>query len=308
MDEQAKILLYKQLMKFEVMSKLKGHKLISWENYSKLNKKEALEYASDYRDLCSESFNKKAKMSERRPLYLELPEMDFEGEDLKDFYLHDFMPGYAKERNNGKKVFITTKVNLKDTGCIINMATIRPIIISLDGKTIREISADIRKCDFRGCTVFGKFQNSRAKLEYTDNNLPKDYVDRLINFKVPDEAILTTDNIYIAMQEGAIIRGIKGIEKVKQMVDYNFTNINEKIWNYRKVIRDYKIDISYTGAFIYQYGMESIGKENYYIDLEGRAKEAYIKGDMDYVEDVYKELDKETKSRLVSLALKDRKR
>jgi len=307
MDEQAKIILYKQLVKFEEMSKLKGEKLLSWETYCKLDKKEALEYASDYRDRCSEAFNKRARASEKRPLYLELPEMDFEGEDLKEFYLHDFMPGYSKERNNGKKLFITTRLNFKDTNCIVNMGTIRPIIISLDGKTIKEITADIKKCDFRGCTVFGKFQNSRAELEYTDENLPREYIDRLIKYKVPEEAILTTTDVYIGMLDGTLIRGIKGIEKVKQMVDYNLTDLNERIWDYRTVIRDYNIDISYTGVFIYQHGMESIGKENYYIDLEGRAKEAYINGDMDFVERVYKQLDKETKSRLVSLALKDGK-
>lgn len=134
MDEQSKIILYKQLMKFEMMSKIKKEKLISWEQYCELDKKDALEYASDYRDLCSEEFNRKAPKNKRRPLYLELPEMDFEGVDLSNFYLHDFMPGYAKDRSNGKKVFITTKINLKDTNCIINMGTIRPIIISLDRK------------------------------------------------------------------------------------------------------------------------------------------------------------------------------
>lgn len=67
------------------------------------------------------------------------------------------------------------------------------------GKTIKEISADIRKCDFRGCIVFGKFQNSKAKLEYTDNSLPKEYIERLINYKVPEEAVLTTDDVYITM-------------------------------------------------------------------------------------------------------------
>lgn len=215
--------------------------------------------------------------------------------------------GYAKERNNGKRVFIATNINLKDTGCIINMATIRPIIVSMDGKTIREISADITKCDFRGCTVFGKFQNTKAKLEYTDNNLPREYIDRLVNYRVPRDALLTTTDVFIAMQEGGVVKGIQGLEKVKQMVDYNFTTINENIWKYRKIIHDYQINIAYTGAFIYQYGMESIGKENYYIDLECRAKEAYLNGDIDYVESVYKELDKETKGRLVSLALKDGK-
>ncbi len=197
MDEQAKILLYKQLVKFEEMAKHRGGRLISWENYCKLDSKEALEYASDYRDRCGEEFNKRARAGEKRPLYLELPEMDFEGEDLSDFYLHDFMTGYARERNNGKKVFVTTKINLKNTGCIINMGTIRPIIISLDGKTIKEITADVTKCDFRGCTVFGKFQNSRARLEHKEENLPQEYIDRLIKFKVPDEAALTTTDVYL---------------------------------------------------------------------------------------------------------------
>ena len=104
------------------------------------------------------------------------------------------------------------------------------------------------------------------------------------------------------------MKGIKGLDNVKQMVDYNLVPLKEQIWNYRKVIREYNIDISYTGAFIYEYGMESIGRENYYINLEARAKDAYLKGDMDYVSKVYNELDKETKQSIVSLALKDRKR
>lgn len=59
---------------------------------------------------------------------------------------------------------------------------------------------------------------------------------------------------------------------------------------------------------MYQYGIESIGKENYYINLELRAKDAYLRNNMDYVESVFKDLDKETKRNLVSLALRDRKR
>lgn len=104
------------------------------------------------------------------------------------------------------------------------------------------------------------------------------------------------------------MRGINGIENVKQMVDYNLTNMKERIWKYRTLIHDYNIDISYTGAFIYEFGMESIGRENYYIDLNKRARDEYLKGNIDYVESVFKKLDKETKRKLVSLALKDRKR
>ncbi len=178
----------------------------------------------------------------------------------------------------------------------------------MTGETIKEIVADVTKCDFRGCTVFGKFQNSKAKLEYGDKNLPKEYIDRLEEFEVPENAVMTTDNIYLDMLEGKIIKGTNGIEKVKQMVDYNLTNIKENIWNYRDVICGQGIDISYTGAFIYQYGLESIGRENYLINLELRAKEAYKLGDMDYVESVFKDLDKDTKRSLVGLALRDRKR
>lgn len=175
----------------------------------------------------------------------------------------------------------------------------------MTGKTIKEISADIRKCDFRGCTVFGKFQNSRAKLEYNDENLPKEYIQRLGEFKVPSDSVPATDDVYIAMMDGNIIRGMSALDKVKQMVDYSLVNLKEGIWKYRTVIRDYKIDISYTGAFLYQYGLESIGRENYYIDLDGRAREAYLQGDLDFVEAVFKDLDKETKRSIVSLALKD---
>jgi len=174
----------------------------------------------------------------------------------------------------------------------------------LIGKTIKEISADIRKCDFRGCTVFGKLQNTKAKLEYTEDNLPKEYINRLLDFKVPDSAVLTTDDLYIAMMDGLMVKGMNGLERVRQMVDYNLVNLKEKIWNYRSVIHEHNIDISYTGAFLYQHGLESIGRENYYIDLDGRAREAYLNGDLDYVENVFKELDKETKKSIVSLALK----
>lgn len=145
------------------------------------------------------------------------------------------------------------------------------------GKTIREITADIKKCDFRGCLVFGKFQNSRAKLEYTQNNLPEEYIERLINYKVPEEAVITTDSVYLDMMEGKLIRGTNGLNKVKQMVDYNLSNIKERIWNYRTVIKDYNIDISYTGAFIYQYGMESIRKRELLYRLRRKSKRGIFK-------------------------------
>lgn len=76
------------------------------------------------------------------------------------------------------------------------------------GKTIKEITADIKKCDFRGCTVFGKFQNSKAKLEFTEENLPKEYIDRLLKYKVPEEAEITTDIVYLSLLESKPIKGM----------------------------------------------------------------------------------------------------
>lgn len=309
MDEQAKIILYKQLLKVELISKMKDEAIIDWEEFLKLNDKETLKYAIQYRDkalkgLCK---RKRIKETDKKEFYLELPEMNLEGEDLSDVYLHTFMPGYRKERVNGKKIFITTKINLKDTNCIINFATIHPIIISEDGTNIKEISADIQKCDFRGCICFGKFQNTKAKLIYTDKNLPKDYIERLEKYKVPENIELTTDYVYINMLERKPIKGMKDLDKVKQIVDYDLTSMGRDIWKYRESIKANNIDISYTGAFIEEYGFESIGKENEYIDLETRAKKAYQSGNIKYVEEVFDDLDKETKKNLVILALKDRK-
>lgn len=77
-EEQGKIILYKQLMKFEEMGKIKPSKLIVWDDFLHLNDKDILVYSSDFRDMCSEAFNKIAKVSERRPLYLELPDINLE--------------------------------------------------------------------------------------------------------------------------------------------------------------------------------------------------------------------------------------
>lgn len=132
MDEQSKIILYKQLTKFEEISNIKGEKLMPWGQYELLDDKEVLVYASDFRDRCANYIKKKTKKDLEKPLYLELPDMNLQGFDLHDFYLHDFMPGISKERNNGKKIFIASNINLNGTNCVINMGTIMPIIISLD--------------------------------------------------------------------------------------------------------------------------------------------------------------------------------
>ena len=171
---------------------------------------------------------------------------------------------------------------------------------------IKEITADIKKCDFRGCTVFGKFQNSKAKLEYTSENLPKEYIERLEKFVVPENASITTNIVYLDMIERKIVKGTNGLENVKQMVDYDLTSMRNNIWRYRDVIKKNNMDISYTGAFIHEYGLESVGKENYYIDLERRAKDAFLAGNIGYVEEVFKDLDKETRNKLVTLALRNR--
>lgn len=63
------------------------------------------------------------------------------------------------------------------------------------------MSADIRKCDFRGCKVFGKYQNSKSKLQFDENTIPQDYIKRLEEFRVRDNVRLTSDIIYVDMQD-----------------------------------------------------------------------------------------------------------
>ena len=94
---------------------------------------------------------------------------------------------------------------------------------------------------------------------------------------MPYEARITTDIVYLDMLERKIVKGTNGLENVKQMVDFDLTSMNKDIWKYRDVIKNNNININYTGAFIWEYGYDSIGKENYYIDLEERAREEYLK-------------------------------
>ena len=308
MDERSKIIIYKQLMKYEIIAKMKNEGPMEWENFAKLEDTEILRYAFSYRDKALEKFRemKNSKQNEKE-FYLELPDMNLEGQDLSGLYIHMFMVGFSKERNNGKMIFITSSVNLKDTNCVINFASLRPIVISEDGENIKEISADITKCDFRGCIIFGKFQNSKAKLEYKEENLPRKYIDRLMNYKVPESVEVVTDIVYINMIEGRNLKGLKEVDKVKQIVDFDLTSVKKNIWKYKDVIVKNEINISYTGAFISQYGLKSIGMENYYIDSETHAKDAYGEGNMAYIEEVYDDLSKDTKKKILALALRDRK-
>lgn len=304
MNEQAKIALYKQLIEIEKIVKME-EKVVEWEVFEEFDARKILKYAFSYRDRALEKFKKdKDDKKAESKFYLELPEMNLEGKDLSDIYLHMFMAGVSKERKNGKKIFITTNINLKDTNCTINLASLRPIIISEDGENIKEIVADVKKCDFRGCKVFGKFQNSKAKLEYGEENLPEEYIERLKKFEVLEDLEFRTDIVYINMIERKTINSIKELDKVKQMVDYDLSDMKKDIWRYRQTITKNNIDISFTGAFISEYGLESIGMENYLIDLDTCARKAYKAGDINYVEEVFKDLKEDTRRKLVTLALR----
>lgn len=140
MEEQAKKILYEQLVKIEEISHIKGEKLISFEVFAGFENKEILKYVLSYRNRIFEKckankfFKKEININN---FYLELPDMDLSGEDLSDVYLSMFMPGVAKEEMGYKKIFVTSRINLKDTKCVINLASIRPIIISEDRCTYK---------------------------------------------------------------------------------------------------------------------------------------------------------------------------
>ena len=58
MNEQGKIILYKQLMKMELLARMKSYKVIGWEEFSNLKSKEILKYALEYRDNALSKFKK----------------------------------------------------------------------------------------------------------------------------------------------------------------------------------------------------------------------------------------------------------
>lgn len=297
MNEQEKIILYTELLNFEKITNSNDIKVMEWEKFEELEPKEAFKYTISFRDDCM----KKASV-DKDLFYIELPPIDLKGEDLKDVYLHMFIPGLKRVRKTGKEIFVSTKINLKDTNCTINIATIKPTIYSEDGK---EIKANIKNCDFRGCNVFGKFQKENYYIEYENKNLPEEYMTRIKQNNYPDSLKDLASSFYLEMLEGRIPKKVKDIKKLRQIVDFDLTSLKENIWKYRQLIKETNLNISYTGAFIYEYGLESVGKENYYIDLEARALDSYKKGDIEFAEKLFDDIDKETRNRIISLALND---
>ena len=297
MNEEAKIILYTELLKFERIINSNDVKVLEWEEFEKLESKEAFKYAISFRDECL----KKANV-DKDLFYIELPPMDLRGEDLKDVYLHMFIPGLTRTRKTGKEIFVKTKINLRDTNCTINLATMNPNICSEDGT---ERKANIKNCDFRGCNVFGKFQNDNEYIEYESKNLPEDYMGRVKQNICPDVLKGFAKNLYLDMLQGKPVKKVKEVKKLRQIVDYDLTSLKENIWKYRDLVKETKLNISYTGAFVYEYGLDSIGKENYYIDLEARAIDSYKQGNIEFVEKFFDDIDKETRNRIISLALSD---
>lgn len=299
MNEDAKIILYTELLNFEKLVNSENTKVVEWENFEELEPEDILKYTISFRDECLKSVETNAN---KDLFYIELPPMDLQGKDLKDIYLHMFIPGLSRTRKTGKKIFVKTKINLKDTNCTINIATMKPTIYSEDEK---EKKANIINCDFRGCNVFGKFQADNEYVEYESRNLPEEYMSRIKQYNYPDDLNNFAKNLYSDMLQGKNIKKVKEVKKLRQIVDFDLTSLKSNIWKYRDLVKETKLNISYTGAFIDEYGLESVGKENYYIDLEARAIDSYKNGNIEYAEKLFNDIDKETRNRIISLALSD---
>ena len=235
MNEQAKIILYTELLNFEKIANSDDIKVIEWEKFEELEPKEAFKYVISFRDDCMKKAN-----ADKDLFYIEFPPIDLNGEDLKDVYLHTFIPGLKRVRNTGKEIFVSTKINLKDTNCTINIATIKPTISSEDGK---ERKANIKNCDFRGCKVFGKFQNDNYYIEYESKNLPEEYMSRIKQNNYPDALKNLASSLYLEMLEGRTPKKVKDIKKLRQIVDFDLTSLKKNIWKYRNLIKETKLNI-----------------------------------------------------------------
>ena len=126
MDIETKKKLYKQLVEMSKLNIKKYAKpIISESDFYALSLPEAVKYTFMYRD----SQTKIIVDDKECVVYIELPDIDLEGQDLSGVYISKFILGETTQ-NNGKISSITkSHVNLKNTGAIIDLSKTYPNII-----------------------------------------------------------------------------------------------------------------------------------------------------------------------------------
>ena len=229
MDIETKKKLYKQLVE---MSKLNSKKyakpLMSENDFYKLSLLDALKYTFMYRDSQTEFIVDDKECD----VYIELPDIDLEGQDLNGVYLSKFILGEVTQRNGKISSIKKSHVILKNTGAIIDLSHTYPNSIHTE-PNLKRYSIDFEGSDFTGCEIFGILPD-----EYDDISNPissigvqdaldERYLQRRKRLHLSDKAKKVTDKAYKRLLDGKDFRGMR-YQDLIDLSDYDLMALSYK--------------------------------------------------------------------------------
>lgn len=236
--------LYAQLKEIEAISK-RNEKLILENEFLSLSDVELIKYIFSYRDRQAVYLGRKKVYA-----YIELPDMDLEGQDLTGVEITRFVPGTIQDGRIAKSA-----INLKDTNVTINMSTIyhNEEIIHQD---FYEYITDLSRCNFQGCNLYGRTQEEQkmysmdSKSKYTFKGLKaldKRYVKRRELHRQTQNSKRKSDEIYSRLLSTLSIDITLGSKEQVDLTDYDFSELNksecEKVL---KLIGVRRVNVGYT--------------------------------------------------------------
>lgn len=188
MNIESRKKLYNQLVQMSIQNQKQfAKKILSEEDFYRLSDSEALKYVFMYRDAQTEFIVDGIEYVS----YIELPDMNLEGQDLSDLYLKNFILGEAIVDENGNISNITpSRVNLKNTGAIVDLSNMYPNKIQKNKFSSQSLIIDFTGSNFEGCEIYGILPD-----EYGENDvsvvgkeaLDSNYLERRKNLHLSEK-------------------------------------------------------------------------------------------------------------------------
>lgn len=250
-------------------------KIIDRKTFEALSLDEALKEVFSYRDYVYSAYD--LLNGENVEMFdIELPDMDLRGFDLRNLHLTNYVPGTFDENWN----FTPSTVNFENTRCVVNLNTAQYVL----GHEGRRRCVDLRGFNFQGCDLYGRITENLGEGCYkriiedgsTTQGDGKE-IDVLIGEKTLTDTYkrrmarttpLKINERYIyerILKKGPTMAHITRRAKLNDM-DLSEAELSEQLVK-MKMLANNNTDISYTGAFIATNGPQTIGRENYYLDL-----------------------------------------
>ncbi len=306
MEEKARKFLYKQLLEMDKFNKKENPEpLMQESDFMALSDKEALKYMFDYRDnqTLFDDGNGENKY------YIELPDMDLEGQDLSDVRIKYFVLQTLQDDES----YRVSSVNLKNTNATIDLFLMIKNRTELDedGKVFNMI--DFSKSNFEGCNIYGILPDEYDDRSYMGQplitigkkHLDSRYLERRRIFHQTTAKKEIADRAYEKLMNNDTLRGMKGINQTDNidLMDYDFGEKSEEelaqILSNIKSIEYYKGN-SFRVIFpteAHQEKIYALMEKSITTDISPRIVEwmvlrQYQLGNLEFVKKFYKDINK----------------